>query len=290
MAETEMFVCGAETGASELPEGIVKAHGFKFPEVHFDAGEMVRFAEVLQAEKEDAFASVPFCLTVEAEALGARINPGDARVGPRVRECAFKSVAELDAIDYGKALASGERIGLVLEAVKALSAGHDVILNVNGIFTTLASLIEMNTLYKAMRSDRETVFRVFGKLKDFSVAFTRLGLESGAKVISYADPVGDVTIMGMRMFKEFAAPATCAVIKESLALLDGRIFHLCGRMTNSLFKAGLVAVEKTAVAGAANYGDALLRLHREKGVDFVGNHCIKKTNLGQADVFALSFV
>ncbi|MBU3188478.1 hypothetical protein K9O30_03780 [Clostridium bowmanii] len=55
-----------------------------------------------------------FCVTVEAEALGADIKLGDEKVGPRVNKYAFNNVEELkniEEINFTKG-----RIHSVLEA------------------------------------------------------------------------------------------------------------------------------------------------------------------------------
>ena len=65
---------------------LIKENNLKFPEVHENLESMVKFSKVMKEHRKDLFCRVPFCMTVEAEALGAIINLGDEKYGPRSKE------------------------------------------------------------------------------------------------------------------------------------------------------------------------------------------------------------
>ncbi len=280
----EAFACGSED-LEKVSQEIIKKENIIYPNVHFELDQMIKLSKAVKIHKCDSFVHIPFCLTVEAEHLGGAINLGNDRVGPRVKECIYKNVSDLLNIDYDIAFTSG-RIKTVLDAVKILSLENDVILNVNGIFTLLSSLIDINILYKAMRKEKENVLLVFEKIKDYILRFVDEGLKNGAKVISYADPVGDVKIMGLKTFLDFSAPITYDILKNISSKMDDEILFLCGRMTNGLNQAKLIEIIPFSIENVKNYGEALLKISKENNINIFGNYCIKRTHFPGQNVKA----
>lgn len=76
------FKCASDN-LEEIPEEVVKEIGIDFPEVHTEAEYIASLSKELKKYKEDILCRVPFCNTVEAEALGGKIKLGDSKTGPR---------------------------------------------------------------------------------------------------------------------------------------------------------------------------------------------------------------
>ena len=68
------------------------------PAAHFDAERMATLAEQVHAATGFENLGVPFCMTVEPEVLGSRIDPGTLACEPKVAEEAFRSC---EAVEYG---------------------------------------------------------------------------------------------------------------------------------------------------------------------------------------------
>ena len=83
------FKCVLDTG-EEIPKEAVEKAGVKFPDVHKNAQDMAVLSKTIRQYNKDIFSIVPFCMTVEAEALGGEINLGDEKAGPRVSTYTFK--------------------------------------------------------------------------------------------------------------------------------------------------------------------------------------------------------
>ncbi|SFE58129.1 ASKHA domain-containing protein [Peptostreptococcus sp. D1] len=114
-------------------------------------------------EYDDAtFCELPFCHTVEAEAMGGIVNYGDEKSGPRAKEyiCTKpEEILELKEIDFN----SG-RIFEVLEACKILGEqGEDVVLEVAGPFTIMNVLIVPVYVFKALFLYKRKVFHLLSR-------------------------------------------------------------------------------------------------------------------------------
>ena len=63
----------------------------KLPQAHFSAENMAALAERVRAATGFENLGIPFCMTVEPEILGSRIDPGTRSCEPKIAEEAFKS-------------------------------------------------------------------------------------------------------------------------------------------------------------------------------------------------------
>ena len=82
----------------EIPKEIIEELKLKFPELHNNSNDMVKLSIEIKKHNNDSLCRVPFCVTVEAEALGADIKLGDEKIGPRVNKYAFNNLEELKDI------------------------------------------------------------------------------------------------------------------------------------------------------------------------------------------------
>ena len=140
MSEVVDFICVSDQ-LEEIPESIVKNSGLIFPDVHSKAEYIVELSKGLKKYKNDILCRLPFCNTVEAEALGGNIKLGDAKTGPRVESYAYNSLDEL--LEIGEIDFKSRRIAEVLKAVQILrDQDETVVLNVEGPFTIITSLID----------------------------------------------------------------------------------------------------------------------------------------------------
>lgn len=263
----------------EIPVTIKESTGLKFPEVHTRAEYMVMLSQELKKYKKDRLCRVPFCNTLEAEAMGANIKLGDYKIGPRVKEYAFKSMEELKyikEIDLDKG-----RIKEVLKAVETLSSeGEIVALNLEGPFTIISSLIDPMVFYRAIRKNTEIVYEVIKVIEDNIIKYALEGIKRGAKIISYGDPVGTMDMVGPQIYKDLSGKSTYEILKNLEEHLDGALIHLCGKTSTDLENAGLIKSEPRKYDEELTYGQAIENLLKEnKTVKIIGHNCIKRTPL-----------
>lgn len=270
------FKCVLDTG-EEIPKEAVKKAGVKFPDVHKSAEHMALLSKTIREYNEDFFSIVPFCMTVEAEALGGEINLGDEKAGPRVSNYTFKSIEDLKdlrEIDF-----TTKRIAQVLKSVELLkSEGETVIMDVQGPFTIISSLIDPRVFYKAVRKNRDEVERLMEIVQKNSVEFIKEGVKSGVDIISFGDSAGTLDILGPKMYKELGGKYTYNVLKEAENYLQDSIIHLCGITSSSLDRAGFIKSNPIEIPEGITYGDALNYVRKEhKDIKILGHNCLRKT-------------
>ena len=104
---------------------------------------------------------LPFCHTVEAEAMGGIVNMGDGNLGPRAKEYCCTSAAEL--LELRKLIVQKGRIFMrCLKRVRDFgnrerACGIDDL----GPFTIFNVLIDPKYVFKAMRKQPELMRDIF---------------------------------------------------------------------------------------------------------------------------------
>ncbi|ATW27801.1 methylcobamide:CoM methyltransferase MtbA [Candidatus Formimonas warabiya] len=214
---------------------LMEKAGVGWPEAHRDASLMAKLAAAVYEEKCFENYGVPFCMTIEAEHMGAKVDLGTDVYEPHVVGYAIDSVSaweQLSPIDFSRG-----RAKVVLDAIKILKAKGTkvpVVGNLTGPISVASSLMEPVTYYKELRKKKEDARRFMEFVTAQLILFGRKQLEAGADVIAISDPSGTGEILGPRLFAEYAVPA----INQVLASLTqekkgvGTIVHICGKMHN----------------------------------------------------------
>ncbi|MEN6325412.1 MAG: uroporphyrinogen decarboxylase family protein [Syntrophomonas sp.] len=271
------FVC-AGRDELEIPQEIVEQGGFHFPDVHNNSQEMARLALAIKHNKQNSICMLPFCLTVEAEALGARVNLGNASSGPRISSYSYASIEELKnlkTIDFDRG-----RIKAVLDAVENLSkSGEFVALNVSGPFTVMTSLIDPMVFYKAIIKNREAINDILRIIEENILGYIIKAIKRGARIISYADAVGSADIVGPRIYTNISGEASISLLKKiRKAALDDILVHICGKTSVSLEKHGYVKSFPIQLNPNKTYGESMIEiLHNSDTAGFIGHYCMKRT-------------
>lgn len=269
------FICN-QNDNENIPIALIKALDIKFPDFHTNKYDIAYISKGLKKYKNDIICKVPFCTTVEAEALGGIINLGDLKSTPRVKNYAYNSLDELfniKNIDFTKG-----RIKEVLEAVSILNnEGEVVALNVCGPITIISLLIDLKYFYKGIRKNKNQISDFMKLIEDNIVNYIIKGYENGAKIISYSDPVGDVNIVGPKVYEDIVSVTTLNIINRVSNKLDDCIIHLCGKTSTALYNIGAYDFNKIKYNNKITYGQAICNLLDTKGVKIIGNNCMKKT-------------
>ncbi|GAA0865560.1 uroporphyrinogen decarboxylase family protein [Paraclostridium tenue] len=269
------FICN-QNDNENIPIALIKALDIKFPDFHTNKYDIAYISKGLKKYKNDSICKVPFCTTVEAEAFGGIINLGDLKSTPRVKSYAYNSLDELfniKNIDFNKG-----RINEVLEAVSILNnEGEVVALNVCGPITIISLLIDLKYFYKGIRKNKNQINDFMKLIEDNIVNYIIKGYENGAKIISYSDPVGDVNIVGPKVYENIVSVTTLNIINRVSNKLDDCIIHLCGKTSTALYNIGAYDFNKIKYNNKITYGQAICNLLDTKGVKIIGNNCMKKT-------------
>ena len=220
-----------------IPRELLSSSKHRFPQAHTDMTALAGLAWDIKRHKKDSVCKLPFCLTVEAEAMGANINLVDTKHGPRVKNYAFSHIEELETIK--KINFQTGRIKVVLDAIEYLARQNEIVaLNFNGPFTILSSLIEPKTIYSAIRKNNESIVRGLKKIEENIVDYALQGLRKGARILSYADPAGGIDMIGPKMYQQHSGRVTCNILKKLTKTPRRAVIHLCGKSSTALEKTG----------------------------------------------------
>ena len=240
---------------------------------------MALLAKEIKNDTNNKLCIIPFCTTVEAEALGAIIKLGDEKAGPRVKEYIFKSIEDLKKIT--KIDLKSKRIKQVLDCTQELAGeGEIVCLNVEGPFTIISALIDPVIFYRCLRKDKEAAQGFLKVIEEGIVEYIQEGVKRGAKIISYGDPVGSIDIVGPKVYANVSGKITYDILKRIQNNMDSFIIHLCGRTSTAFEKLGLSTSTPIEFDEEMTYADAICKvIDSRKDVKIIGNACIKKTRL-----------
>ncbi len=207
--------------------------GIKFPEAHMNAEMMANLATAVYDKGCFENYGVPFCMTIEAEEFGAKVDMGTNIYEPHVVEYTINSVKEwrkIPEINYEQG-----RAKVVLDAIKLLkSKGSDVpiIGNLTGPISTASSVMEPVLFYKELRKRNKEAHEFLEFITDQLIGFAKQQIEVGVDIIAISDPSGTGEILGPKLFEEFVVKYINKLIASIQKENIGTIVHICGRMTN----------------------------------------------------------
>ncbi|MDR3238578.1 MAG: MtaA/CmuA family methyltransferase [Clostridiales bacterium] len=209
---------------------VMNKTGHTLPEAHHDADKMSDLAfDVYENTGFENF-GIPFCMTVEAEALGSAVDFGSLECEPKIQKEIFPSVHDAVYLPIG-AIEKTLRAGSVIQAIHMLSAKHldvPVIGSLTGPISAAASLIDPMTFLKQLRREKETSHKVIDYVVNQLISYAKLMADNGAAVISIADPTATGEILGPKFFDEYAV---CYLNKITDAIHEigvPVIIHICG--------------------------------------------------------------
>lgn len=212
---------------------LMEKSGMRWPQAHTDADMMAELA--LSSFENGCFENigVPFCMTVEAGAMGAQINMGSREHEPHVSGYAIRSVEEWKKlqpirVDCG-------RTKVVLDAIRILKEKDldvPIIGNVTGPVSTASSLLEPVVFYKELRKKNKEAHAYMAFVTEQIIRSARAQINAGADVIAVSDPSGTGEILGPRLFEEFAVKYLNMLLGQLQETEIGTIVHICGQMKN----------------------------------------------------------
>lgn len=201
------------------------------PEAHTDAVKMAGLAKAVYDQGCFENYGVPFCMTIEAEELGAKVDFGSRIYEPHVTEYVINTVSDywnLPRMDVTKG-----RAKVVLDAIRILKQeGTEVPIvgNLTGPVSTATSVMEPVLFYKELRKKNKEAHAYMEFITEQLITFGKAQIEAGADIIAISDPSATGEILGPKYFREF----TVTYINRLLDALHEEgartIVHICGHM------------------------------------------------------------
>ena len=265
-----------------ITRDLMEITGTYLPEAHHDAAAMAELAKAVYEQGCFENYGVPFCMTVEAEEMGAAVDFGSEVYEPHVVGYAIDSAEQWRQLSPISLEAGRSRV--VLDAISALrregDPGVPVIGNLTGPVSTAGSVLDPVTLYREMRKKPEAAHQLLGFVTDQLVRFARAQIEAGADVIAVSDPSGTGEILGPELFEAY-------VVRYVNRLLDGigdlnvrTIVHICGQMKQVYGQADRVRSDALSFDSIVPMGEARANL---RGRVLMGNVSTYALELGSPD-------
>lgn len=269
------FKCTYNNSAG-INEDVTKNLELSFPEAYKHWETMVLISKELKKHDNSPFCELPFCHTVEGEAMGGVIKYGDEKIGPRAKEYVCKNsedILNLKSIDFTKG-----RISEVLRACTHLrNEGENVVLQISGPFTILNILMDATTVFKIFRKEPEKMKQIFDKFQNEILSFIKEGQRAGANLISFADSSGGVNILGPKMMKESVDMFTYPFLKKAEKIIDDNtILLLCPKTTFALLGTNKGTFYDIELSKPMKYGEGCVEAIGKAKI--VGQTCIKNIN------------
>lgn len=251
--------------------------GIMWPEAHMSAEQMASLAKAVYDYDMFENYGVPFCMTIEAEGIGAKVDMGNTKYEPHVVDYVINSVTkykELQIFDIN----SG-RAKVTIDAISILknkNIGVPIVGNLTGPVSVASSLMEPVVFYKELRKNNDDAHKLMEFVTNQIVEFGKAQVKAGADVIAISDPSGTGEILGPKLFEEF-------VVKYINMLIDGinqeykdipLIVHICGQMHSVYSKLNMLNADVYSF-------DAIVNIQE------VREHLEEKILMGNISSFAL---
>ncbi|MDR1943716.1 MAG: hypothetical protein LBQ19_02745 [Synergistaceae bacterium] len=238
---------------------VMDAGGFTLPEGHHDEVLMSGLAEDVSRYTGFENFGIPFCMTVEAEALGSDVDFGSLECEPKIASEAFTDASSVKFRDVGRML-EFPRVEAVIQASARISKKHpDVPLigNLTGPVSASASIVDPMSFLKGLRKDKAGSHRLMDYVTNFLIAYAKLMIDNGASVISIGDPTATGEILGPKMFEEYAVTYINRLVESVNEAGVPVIVHICGNM--NAVRRLIPAIRSQAISTDAMVNLALLK-------------------------------
>ena len=250
----------------------MKAYNAYWPAAHKDPVKMAKLGSAAHRLCGLDNVTLPFCMTIEAEVFGAKINFHEDKIK-------WPSVGEFHAEDPSdlklpRDVSKAGRVPVVVEAIKKLKVEFEgkVPINVYMVppFTSISSyLVDTATFLKWLMKAPEKVHQFLKETLDVYAEIGDLYKEAGADIITLHEMGASNDNISPRHFDEFVKP----YLKEIISRLKSpTILNICGSALMILdkmveCKANAIAVdEKTPIKEAREKIDKIAQ-----GYPIIGN-------------------
>ncbi|WP_333861018.1 uroporphyrinogen decarboxylase family protein [Clostridium sp.] len=269
-------ICKGER-MEQIPASVLNETGIYFGDAHFKKEYMAVVSEKIKEFDKKCICHVPFSVTVEAEAFGAGVRLDEYSNGILIDGFKYSKIEELSEL-YEFDLDKG-RIKEVLDCIEILNKrGNIVALNIEAPFTILTLLIDNLTIYRGLIRQSDIIYNALLTIQNSIRKYIIRSLEKGARIISYADPSGDINIIGPEIYKKFSGYMSYGLIKSLEDYIDNSIIHLCARTSLPFEKSGFCRSTPVEIKKDITYGEAICSVLDEKNIKVLGHNCINCSN------------
>ena len=228
-----------------------------WPRAHSDPSIMSR----LGSAQADMFGfdsvRVPFCVTVETEALGCNVDLGSRTSPPRTLPGSFTldpfggTSSDPSDIPSPTEFLDSPRVNVVSEAVHLLSESHGdkvpVVAGVTCPLTMLSQMVGAENMVIATLSCPETVMRWSEEITERLIGYIHLLEDSGADIILLGEASASPDLIDPQMFDELAGTHLSRLSSEGTSY---KVLHICGHVEPVLDRMSGLGYDGLSLEGA----------------------------------------
>lgn len=205
---------------------------------------------------------VPYCMTIEAEPVGVKLDMGSKLVEPRVIEYNAQSLE--DIMKKHKVKPKQEkRMKLVVDVIKELKNDEvPVIGSITGHISTATSIVDPLMALKMIKKEPQRIYKFFKYINDYLIDYAVEMVKAGADVIAISDPTATGEILGRKNFEEFVVPLYKEIIDIVHNLNVPVIIHICGRAGTIIDSLNLTGADAVSFDSIVNLRHARLKTKR----------------------------
>ena len=200
-----------------------------WPEAHFKAEAMAKQAMAAYSVLGFDAVRVPFCQTIEAEALGCQLKPGGTEGIPGIEPNPPYTID--DAPEFPDDFLSRGRIPELLKAVRILKEELGdtvpVVGGIQGPFSLAGALLETVCLLKATIKTPQKIAAFLAVAEAAGTALGRALIDAGADIIACEDMSASPALLTPKTYKERVLEYQQ---REFAALSAPKILHICGNV------------------------------------------------------------
>ena len=159
----------------------------------YEAGDFIaKYAMEVCMASGSRFIKLPLDYNYEAYVFGSRIkHRSDVMVITQYR---YENIDELSWL-LTKTY-EPKQFGAIFDAIKIASKNGTVMLRVEGVFSILSALINPMKILRALKKKRALITRLMEHMTEILYQYMHQALQNGVSIISYADPVGTIELVG----------------------------------------------------------------------------------------------
>lgn len=249
----------------------------RFPQAYQESEAMTVLAKAVKEHNGSQMCQLPFCHTLEAEALGGIIRLGDGICGPRTggyRCSSPEEVLELPDLDPDSETAG--RLRETLQACRRLKEENEpVLFLISGPLTILNGLVDAKVLFRALLKKPELMEKIFEKLGRDILTVMKAAEAAGADLLSYGDPAGGVNLVGPKVAERVAKTFTAPFFKQAdLELNRETTVLFCPKTAFALIGTELAEWKDHVLPEPMEYLPAVL--YKKETIRFAGQDCINR--------------
>jgi [methyl-Co(III) methanol-specific corrinoid protein]:coenzyme M methyltransferase len=231
-----------------------------WPEAHVNADMMAILGSSLYELAQLECARIPFCLTVEAEAMGCKVDLGNIERTPQITETPFKTGNDIEVpTDF---LSKG-RIPVVLEAIAKLKDQYDelpIIVGITGPFTLTGHLLGVENMLRDMKIRPDDIENAVDNSLDACMDYAEAISQVEPDIICVAEPTAAPELIDPLQFKTIVKPRL-----EDLGnvIKTKKILHICGSSQPIIHD--MASIGYDAISVEENVDIAMAKQELEKG-------------------------